>query len=350
MTTHADGDLLRELVTRRLGTQRPAMPGEAQHIALLPGALPDNLPVRLPIEGQDRLVGSVLYQVEGQAAGWDIVLDANRPVTEVVAAYERALTEQGWQVLAHPPMFMVSRGFTPAPPPSGGPAPTPAHPGEILDLSAVPAPMREEMSRHWAFRPEHRTYCAPGGAGSLALTVTPRPTAPADVQIRIDTGQWGPCAMEEQTDQGIAGRMPALTVPPGVALMPRGGGGSADEWTSLARAMTDQRAADLAAHFAAQLEAAGWVRQAAGAADPVAWSTWTIPGPPEGHGFLYVLEKPGTPRRDLYVELTASTDPAAGSGDWSFTRTHQRQTHFSWHQTGPAQQTSGGPEPPPEQS
>jgi hypothetical protein len=339
MAANANGDLLRELAARRAGTGRHALPGETENVTLLPGRLPDNLPVRLTVEGSDRLIGSVASQVEGQPAGWDIVLDTNRPVAEVVAGYERVFNEQGWQPLTQHPLFPVERGFRAAPPPG------------MPDLSALPTALREQMARMQAFRPEQRIFCAPVGTGTLTLDVRPRPSAPTDVLIRLDVGKRSLCAMAQQMESSVIDRMPALIAPQGIRLTPHGGGGSDEEWTSQARAVTDERAADLAAHFAAQLEAAGWIRQAAGAAEPVAWSTWTVPGNPEGYGFLYVLEKPGTSRRDLYVEITASTDPAAGTGGgWGYTRPHFRPPAVSVGDTGLTPRPSADPEPPPEQS
>jgi hypothetical protein len=69
--------------------------------------------------------------------------------------------------------------------------------------------------------------------------------------------------------------LPVLYAPEGVAV---DAGGGPNRWTTEATAQTDHSVAELEAHVAQQLAAAGWLRQAGAAQGPLAWSTWTLPG------------------------------------------------------------------------
>jgi hypothetical protein len=137
------------------------------------------------------------------------------------------------------------------------------------------------------------------------------------VFAQVDNQQWGPCGVQDAFEAGVAARLPRLTPPPGVNLMLGGGGGSTDHWTSEASATTDQPVAALEAHFAAQLQAAGWVRRAGEAADLFAWSAWTMPGEPPAGGFLSVRVAEGTDRRECRA-LVEAADHEGGAFGTSF--------------------------------
>jgi hypothetical protein len=95
-TPVADDALLRELAERLL-SQTAGPPGQPIPTPqLLPGALPDDLPLTLPVPPGGRLLGSVARRADGTLFTADIVYDAPGAATDVVALYERALAPQGW--------------------------------------------------------------------------------------------------------------------------------------------------------------------------------------------------------------------------------------------------------------
>jgi hypothetical protein len=117
--------------------------------------------------------------------------------------------------------------------------------------------------------------------------------------------------------------LPSLRPPPGVSLNELSSGGGGGSWSSNASIKTALPVADLEAHFAAQLAAAGWKRVKGAAAGPLAYSTWTMPGKWERAGFLFVFEAPGEDRRFLTLRVDVLEGPAGGSWQ-SFTSALRR--------------------------
>jgi hypothetical protein len=69
----------------------------------------------------------------------------------------------------------------------------------------------------------------------------------------------------------------------------------------------------LEAHFASQLEKAGWKKKDGGTAGPLAWSRWMVPGKGSGwFGYLFVVEAPGENRRSLWVRIESTRDRHGG--------------------------------------
>ena len=100
-------------------------------------------------------------------------------------------------------------------------------------------------------------------------------------------------------------RMPSLHPPAGISLKPRGGGGGGDGWFSQAVVETDRSVADLEAHFATQLAAAGWSRVNGRADEVVGWSSWRLPGEGDWRGLLLVLAAFGSMQRSLQLSIEA---------------------------------------------
>jgi hypothetical protein len=82
-------------------------------------------------------------------------------------------------------------------------------------------------------------------------------------------------------------------------------------------ATTTMSPGELEAHFAPQLEAAGWTRIAGRTDGPVAWSLWRTPGEEAWQGSFLAMEAPGEQRRRLSLRLEspeAGTPTFFGSG------------------------------------
>jgi hypothetical protein len=269
-----DPALLRELAERALSPPYSGPVGEPQTVQLLPGAVPDDLPFALPRPPGSRLLGSVVRTSFGPGPGGpmrgenvEIILDAPGAPSEIVSAFEGALAEQGWSV-----------------PDLGGPG----RPGGFVP-TAVAASL---------------TLCRSDRGPWLTLNVFPRPPGPNDVRLRLETSFPGPCG-------GIPPRppspiesdlLPTLEPPAGVNLQVVGGGGAPFFRASDAVVETELSVAELEAHYARQLAAAGWQRQSDGGDDLVRWSRWALPGEGERVGFFVVTAGPGPNRRTLHVQ------------------------------------------------
>lgn len=311
MSAHDESAALRELIERLLGEGHSGPPGEGHTVQLLLGVLPPDLPFALPLPPGSRIIGSAIHQNidpfgdMGPEGGrprytWEIAFDAPLPIAEVVTFYEQTLSGQGWTMPRQGPPMGIEGGFS-----TDFEALRRAHP--------PPPEMAAQMAAFERSRPEHRMFCPPAGTGgSLRLTITPRRDGSAQVLGHLDDHLFGPCRMRDVLEDTVAARLPRLIPPAGVNLMPGGGGGSTDHWTSQASATTNQPVAMLEAHFAAQLAAAGWVRRAGEAAELLAWSAWTVPGEPPAGGFLSVRVAEGTDRREC-VALIEAADHEGGA-------------------------------------
>ncbi len=270
-TPVTDDALLRELAERLL-SQTVGPPGQPIPAPqLLPGALPDDLPLTLPAVPDARLLGSVARRADGRLFTADIVYDAPGAPADLVALYERALAPQGWVVA-------LTGG--------GGPA--------------------------YGFQPSTgangRAFCAPQGTtGYLTVQATARADAPLDLRLRLDLANQGPCGQGSGGPTRPPGseRLPALAAPAGVQIAPSGGGGGGNRFTSSAYATSALPVDALHDAYAEQLAAAGWTRVEGGVDGPLAWSTWRIPGAGDFAGFLYVLRTATPNQAELYVQAAA---------------------------------------------
>jgi hypothetical protein len=77
-------------------------------------------------------------------------------------------------------------------------------------------------------------------------------------------------------DSMTAGILPALQPPPGAQLRSSGGGGGGNYVSAEAEIQASLPAAELAAHYSAQLAAAGWEQLDASSAAAVEWSAWRL--------------------------------------------------------------------------
>lgn len=279
---------IRELAERLIGARYPFLPQAAQRARLFPGELPDSLALDLPLPPNSQLIGSASEPASPSPGAppsgehINIVVDAPGTADELLGFYERELVARGWFV-----------------------APT-----EVFRPGGFDAMQR----------PPSRTFCRSPRGPSLSVRVLPLAET-NDIRIQIDTASPGPCANPAGARMGmpVGGQMlPALTAPAGVYMETLSGGGSQSRWSSNATAETDMPAAELEAHFAQQLAAAGWTRRDGGLTGPLAWSIWTSPGDGNWRGYLYVLEEPEPNRRWLHVraELPGQGWSGGGATGW----------------------------------
>ncbi len=283
--TAPSGDQAQVLVERLLAQPFMGPDGsfQAQGARLVPGALPSDIALDVPVPAGVRLVGSVVRSRGGKPASVDVVLDVPGSPSDAQTLYEKEFAARGWTV-------PQNRGYTP-----GGFAP-------------AGGPMLSRM------------YCKGTSAPWISTTFYPVAAGPADLRVHVElTAPTQPNAYTPCDTSKLPGgpppsynqKLPPLRAPDGVSLRPSGGGGGSDRQESTAFAKTSKRAAELETAFADQLSAAGWTRSERGAQGSVAWSTWKIPGEGDWTGVLLVRET-GSDTRSLL--LVAESLGAGGSG------------------------------------
>jgi hypothetical protein len=268
-----EADEIRELAERLLTHLIPG--GDVPTITLLPGRLPDDSDLSVPTPPGARIIGSLIRE-----PGWqlprdiEVVLDAPGGEDPVLRFYEEQFGQRGWRVA---PQFGHYRGGFMAGPEGEG-----------------------RMLRR--------------GDEGLAIMLTARPVKAGWVEVRLRT-QWIPIEAEFHQPPPGQDLIPALRQPAGVRVVNAGGGGGGSgHWTSEAFVETPKAVSELEAHFASQLEKAGWKKRAGGAAGPLAWSNWAVPGKGEWYGYLFVVEAPGENRRSLWVRVESVRDRVGGGG------------------------------------
>lgn len=284
-----DAALVRELAERLLTGPRgsPSPGGQAPTAQLLPGQLPPDLGLDLPMPPGARLLGSLARRFGDRPFNVEVVLDAPGAPSQVLDFYQQELAARGWTSRQE-----GFRGFPGGFQPGGQFAP-----------------------------PAFNAFCQSETGPLLMLNAVALERGGSDVRLSVQMpgvfppapfgGSFGPCSPPPSTPPvrpppGGPELLPRLFAPPGVQLMPTGGAGGPNLAGSEALALTDRRAADLAVHFGQQLEEAGWQRVFAGADGPLAWSLWQVPGERGGQGLLVVLESPGENRVALSLRLYTS--------------------------------------------
>ncbi len=272
--TAEDPTLLRELAQRLLTPAYRPPNTPVPTVQLLPGAPPPGLNVALDFSGA-RLVGSAVRSGGDPSGGSsiDIIADVDQPAAAVAANFQAQFKAAGWIAPEYGP---GPRGFQQSSP--------------TLEKS----------------------FCKTDGGFANVVAIA-KDTGHTDLRINIhQSAGRGPCGnagiMPPQKPTFPPGYelMPLLTPPADVPLQTTGGGGGPGQWTSDAVATTGRSSAELAAHFAGQLEAAGWKRTG-GATDGLAWSTWTVAGDGgPSSGLLFVLDGPGKDQRVLHVRVISS--------------------------------------------
>ncbi len=231
-----------DLVLRLLAQEDPVS-RTVEKPRIFVGRLPEDLPVEISIPDGFAVVGSL---VRDETDPYDdpaieIVLDARMSAEQARDTYRERLSAAGWS-----------------------------------------EPERRQPGGGFDFRPVGTTalFCRSARGPALFLSAHEQPPgdrdAPTDVRLRLITGpRHSPCApdpYEPEFDRII----PNLAPPPGSYQSPGGGGGGMDDVHSEATLETHLDPAAVGAHYAAQLEGAGWSRLDEGHGGPQAWSTWSF--------------------------------------------------------------------------
>jgi hypothetical protein len=127
------------------------------------------------------------------------------------------------------------------------------------------------------------TFCRGSRGPGLTVNTYARGNTSTDLRLDVDlSGQ--SCAQQARMGKMIGRGMamhemiPRLDPPPGGRQMPGSGGGGVDSFymSSSLELNAPIDLAQLAAHYAAQLERAGWTRDEEGQSGSVVWNIWSF--------------------------------------------------------------------------
>jgi hypothetical protein len=243
-------------------------------VAILPGELPGDLSVEVPLPNDAEVIGS-LVRSDNKYEQVEIILDVPEEPNEVIVFYRNSLKKAGWN---------ESEGFYP--PESGG-------------FVSIPS------------MPECATFCRYEREGpSLMITAyTQDGEKPADVRLSLDTNPRTSICKERffgprGTDRAEK-LIPLLKPPEGAVQRGGGSGGGGDQWESDATLETELSVRELETHYRNQLMDAGWELKEEGSNGSFTWSTWSFTDEfaDDWSGILLVSELGQENMRFLYLTV-----------------------------------------------
>ncbi len=266
--------LLQELALRLLTSPWDPHMHEPQ---LLVGQIPVGLPVDLPLPQDNHVLGSLLRSSE-QA---EILLDTPLPPERVIDFYREQMQVVGWYEPSSA-QEQQEGGFTHTGLPSTG-------------AGAL--------------------FCQGARGPSLSITTLQGKRGLTDVRLTFNMSRRNsPCTQRSsrwRDGQLAQNLIPPLKPPTGAQQMGGGGGSSQDraDTSATLETATALPILELAAHYAVQLEKAGWTRTDDGHSGPLAWHAWRFQDDENEpwQGLFFVMKLLGTERRYfLYIEIHMS--------------------------------------------
>lgn len=257
---------LRAFANRLLSWPDPEGPST---VDLMPLGYPNDLPPELVDYADLRFLGSVVRRRAGELLGIQLLFEMAGDANDLLERYERGLLDLGWHPVNQPGLHRG--GF--------------AGSGDPRTSVLVNVKKRIRVYLQASELPDDsllHVHYHPPTEGELPDDLSP---------------------------QAAPGRspLPGLKPPTGVRVESSGSGGGGRGWSADARAQTEMPPIELEAHFAKQLEGAGWGRLTGSADEFFAWSSWLVPEvppAPEWHGVLIVLaDFPGRRSLSLRAEL-----------------------------------------------
>lgn len=285
----------REAILRELVMRLSTFPGDSRvkHPRLLIEQLPENLPFELPIFPGSRVLGTLIRGPEHS----DIILDADQSPEQVIAWYRERMKQNGVEELEQPPMGMRG-GFI--------------HTGFDMGNRA--------------------TFCFGSQGPSLNVAVYEKVDDGSKSDVRLDLDMSGQqCVQRKRMSRmhhhPLHDFFPPLKPPTGTLQTGGGGGSSGNNSMYTTATLTldsednGRDLAELAEHYAQQLEKGGWTRVDAGGSGPVAWSTWTCRDEDNEpwNGNFFILKAQGQqPKYLLYMQANMEeSSPPPGAGWFS---------------------------------
>ena len=270
---------LHELAVRLLAPPPPVPGVQPQTIELFPAALPPDLALDLPVPPGGRLIGSARF-TRPDGTSTVAILDAPLSAQETFAYYQRELPGRGWA--------------------SSGPRPRPGGGGFAATSSPVGGYFCQGAADPWL---DVNAYARDAQTSDVRVAWTATPSgSPCNPQVP-------PGPARPPVPPTLPEMLPLLSPPPGLDVRLAGGQAGSDRWSAQVAIETDKSPAELEAHYAGQLEAAGWTRRAGDAQSAFAWSTWDVPREGTWRGVLYVAEGAGQNRRTANLQLETVGPP-----------------------------------------
>jgi len=217
---------------------------------LLPGKLPEEMPVDLPIPNGTRIVGSEILE----DIGIKLVMDVTMTPEEVLDFYRDVLVSQNW---TETDITGMERGFI------GG------------SVSTI--------------------FCKRARDPSVTVSAYPLENG-TDLRLDIITDpSESPCSMADQFDWMEP--MPKLAAPKDAVISNQNYmGGCGNQVAVSAEIKTKLNSSALAAHYADQLKAANWTAVSSDECGSASWSTWSFEDEDgiSWDGFLIALDLAGS--------------------------------------------------------
>jgi len=258
MNENSPNSNLNESDLLELALRLATYPGDSrtQNAQLLPGQLPDQLPVDIPFPEGSRVLGSLIRNPESI----DMLLDTHLSPEHVLTFYTERMQAAGWQTTdiyrPHRGGFMSSGSRS-----RGG--------NEIF---------------YQGLRDPALTVNAFPGRGNVT-----------DVRLNLEMNSpfppGPPPHLRGRPSRNNLSLLPGVDAPEGAIQGGGSAGSSPNSAHSDATLVTHTDLSTLAAHYKTQLEQAGCVLTEEGQNGPLAWNTWTLKEDDEQwHGFFMILK------------------------------------------------------------
>lgn len=228
---------------------------------LLPGKLPEQMPVDLPIPNGSRIVGSEILE----DIGIKLVMDVTMTPEEALDFYRDVLVSQNW---TETDITGMERGFI------GG------------SVSTI--------------------FCKRARDPSVMVSAYPLENG-TDLRLDISTDpSESPCSMTDQSDWMEP--MPKLAAPRDAVISNQNFMGGFGNWLAVsAEIKTELNSSALAAHYADQLKAANWTAVSSEECGSASWSTWSFEDEDgiSWDGFLIALDLAGSEDKRFVMMQTS---------------------------------------------
>ncbi len=255
--------LLRELALSLLA---PSFDPQARQPQLLPGTLPATLPFDLPFPNEYQIIGSFIRNPDDIL----IILETGLSSNEIITFYTEKMQAEGW---SEPTVLKRYRqhekGFT----------------GTFYGHSLF------------------ITLCKGKRGPALAVAAfgAQKEGGKTKIRLNIDTrSRNSPCTQSSEIFMGVSALIPSLEPPQSGRQQGAGGSDSESATTTATLDMeSDITLPLLAAHYAQQLEQAGWQKTDEGSSGPMAWHSWEFRDKENERwlGVFTLLQVPGMERR-----------------------------------------------------
>lgn len=234
-----DAAQLRRLAVRLIA---PAFDSQARQPQLLVGSLPEALPYEVPLPAVCELIGSFVRNPEEI----QVLFDVEQSAAEVIAFYTQQMQARGW---------------------------------------SEPEVMRRNRRREGGFTHTYQgqatyvTFCKSSHGPALGVSTVQGEDGGAKTEVRLHIDgrtRNTACGQSSEIFMEVGHQIPPLEPPPGGRHWGQGGGSDSERASTAATLdlEEDMPLPQLAAHYARQLEQAGWQRTGEGSSGPMAWNTW----------------------------------------------------------------------------